>query len=50
MNLSLEDLNPDLWPLTSTYICEVTIALRICGGLRSKLFVRLCIKLCKYNV
>ena len=31
----LEDLNPDSYPphLTGTYICGVTTAPRVCGGL-----------------
>ena len=35
VKLFLEDLNPNPCPLhsTSTYICEVTIIPRVCGGI-----------------
>ena len=34
VKLSPRDLNPDPYSLhpTDTYTCEVTIALRVCGG------------------
>ena len=37
VKLSFGDLNPDPCPPhpTNTYTCEITIALRICGGIKT---------------